>query len=653
MDKVHETGEVQVTGFQSLFTDEPHYTTLNKALLRIKNGASKDKILKIRNVSDKDRQDKLKVGLPIILFSGRFPKERTDSSIIEHSGFIVLDFDDEWDVAATKESLSNNKYVYAVWLSPTGNGLKALVRILDKKKHRQHFESLKKEFPDIDPSGINESRVCFESYDPDIYINRDAEVYSKIIETVVETVSVSDTADPSNEEKFRNILRWLENRHDAFVEGERNLFIFKLASACCRFGIDEDDTCSMISSTFGYDSSFTRSEAERTVRSAFKSNRHEAGTAVFSQEKLVDRRSKKEVILNAELYDKTVKPKDVVYGEYVKDRAISIYDNGFENIQGLGIPEIDELWKMKKQELTLFTGYGGFGKSTFLIWLLVMRAIKFGDKFAIWSPEINPSEEFYFELCEIILGCDMTPNNHKRADKAVFDATYDWVSQHFFYIYPEQLSPTPKFIKEKYLELVIKEGVTGCILDPLNSMTNNYDSYGGRDDKYLEVLLSDFIRFSQQNNTYFIYVAHPRNGQINQNTGNFDAPNQYSLSGGAMHANKAYNILAYHRPYAVTDPSNTECELHALKIRKRTVGKKGSLTFEHRYKNRRFFINGIDYLDKIISENIDKVPFLKSRASGGVQSSSEHTGSESNLSGLFNFIDSQTNLEIDYDDVPF
>ena len=58
--------------------------------------------------------------------------------------------------------------------------MKALIKIADGSKHREHFQSLQEVFPEIDKSGINPSRVCYESYDPEIYINENSEVFNKI-----------------------------------------------------------------------------------------------------------------------------------------------------------------------------------------------------------------------------------------------------------------------------------------------------------------------------------------------------------------------------------------------------------------------------------------------------------------------------------------
>ena len=49
--------------------------------------------------------------------------------------------------------------------------------------HREHFQALQEVFPEIDRSGINPSRVCYESYDTEIYVNKNAEVFKKVKKT--------------------------------------------------------------------------------------------------------------------------------------------------------------------------------------------------------------------------------------------------------------------------------------------------------------------------------------------------------------------------------------------------------------------------------------------------------------------------------------
>ena len=235
---------MQVTIFENIFSKNPFYISVSDALSRISSGKSMALVNEIRGTLDKSKSQKLKANLPSVCFSGRFGSDRKDEQIIEHSGFIVLDFDDVSDLREKQTEIISKPFVYACWVSPSGNGLKALIKIADGSKHREHFQSLQEVFPEIDKSGINPSRVCYESYDPEIYINEKAEVFNKI--KIVEKKLVKQDATGSDSENFTKILKWLTNRNDAFVTGERNIYIFKLASACCRFGIEEDSAINLI-----------------------------------------------------------------------------------------------------------------------------------------------------------------------------------------------------------------------------------------------------------------------------------------------------------------------------------------------------------------------------------------------------------------------
>ena len=566
-----------VTIFKNIFSKEPHYISVDDALKRISQGKSKDQVENIRSQIDKEKASKLKANLPSICFSGKFGKNRKDEEIIEHSGYIVLDFDNVEDLRGKQTEIISNKYVHSCWVSPSGNGLKALIKVADGTKHREHFSALQEIFPDTDKSGSNPSRVCYESYDADIYINEKSATFKKIKTT--EKIIVTEKSKDDDYNIFKKLVTWLSNRNDAFVTGERNNYIFKLASACCRYGIDEMTTENLILNEFISNSEFSRTECSRTVKSAYRVNKSKGGSASFEREMLVDKITRKEVEVDATIYDDTIRPQDVIYGIDVKERAISLYDNGFALVRGIEVPEIDEKFKPKKGELTLLTGIGNYGKSSFKRWYQVFRVVLYGEKFATFSPEDNPPEEYYHDLVEILLGCDCTPRNPFRPNKEIYERAYDFVCEHFFYVYPKTADPTPTYIKEVFLELIIKENVDGCDIDPFNQMSNNYQGFAGR-DKYLEWVLTDFARFAIMNDVYFWIVAHPIK-LAKQGDGNYPCPEVFDVADGSMWNNKCDNILVYHRPFAQTDPQNPACEFHSKKIRRqKTVGKKGSSIFE-------------------------------------------------------------------------
>ena len=531
-------------------------------------------------------------------FSGEFGSDRTDAQLITHSGYIVLDFDNVFELRDKQNEIISNPFIYACWVSPSGNGLKALVKIASGSKHREHFQALQEVFPEIDRSGINVSRVCYESYDTEIYINEKAEIFKKTKKT--EKV-ISYEKNEDEHKIFKNILTWLSNKNEAFVTGERNNFIFKLASACCRFGINETAANSMIHTEFITNSEFTKSEADRAIRSAYKANTGNFGSASFDKEILVDKVSRKEVVVEKAVFDEGIKLKDVIYGIDVKQQALDIFENGYKEVNGINVQEIDDRFKPKKGEITVLTGIGNYGKSSFKKWYQAMRILLYGEKFATFSPEDNPPEEYYHDFVEILLGCDCTPSNPNRPSRQIYEYTYDWVCKHIFYVYPKDVSPTPQYIMEVFLQIIIKENVDGVDIDPFNQLANNYNNFAGR-DKYLEWVLSLFSRFAQINNVYFWIIAHPKL-MVKNTTGNYPCPDVFDIADGALWNNKLDNILVYHRPFAQTEPSNPLCEFHSKKIRRqKIVGKKGFSVFEMLFKTRRFFFNGSDPLQKILNE---------------------------------------------------
>jgi twinkle protein len=347
----------------------------------------------------------------------------------------------------------------------------------------------------------------------------------------------------------------------------------------------------------------------RTVNSAYRANADNFNTAEFTNDRLVDRESRSEVddkAIDPAIYDVDIKPKDVVFGEDVKGSALDILREGYEQVDGIGVDEFDYHFKFKRGEGTLLTGIGNYGKSSLWKWLLMMRSLKFGDKWAMYSPEDNPAQEFYHDLVEIYLGAQCTPDNPNKPSESDYNMAYDYVSEHFFYVYPESATPTPEYIKERFLELIIKENVDGVVIDPLNLLTHNYGAYGGREDKYLEWLLTDLNRFAQINNVYYTLVAHPRMMRKAED-GNYPCPDVFDLSGGAMFNNKFDNILVYHRPYAQTNPQSSECEFHSKKIRRqKIVGKKGMISFMFNFPRRRYIFNGRDYMEELITGKIGR-----------------------------------------------
>src|SRR5690606_18343678 len=132
---------MKVTVFKDLFkvTDVPYILPISQVISRIKNGSSKDIVNKIRNSKNEDQKKRLKNKLYAILFAGEF-SERNSEGCKDHSGLMIADFDkfpDENEYNRMFDEVSKNPHVYFAFRSPSGNGLKAVIRIpkCDKFDH--------------------------------------------------------------------------------------------------------------------------------------------------------------------------------------------------------------------------------------------------------------------------------------------------------------------------------------------------------------------------------------------------------------------------------------------------------------------------------------------------------------------------------------
>ena len=113
--------------------------------------------------------------MPSITVSGTFKNGHSTSNLIKHSGLIQVDIDDISQPIELKAKVTDDIFTYSCFISPSGNGLKVIVKIpIDN--HFQSFELLKAYFLaeykiDIDSKCKDIGRLMFLSFDSEIFIN--------------------------------------------------------------------------------------------------------------------------------------------------------------------------------------------------------------------------------------------------------------------------------------------------------------------------------------------------------------------------------------------------------------------------------------------------------------------------------------------------
>ena len=139
----------------------------------------KDATERLRNISNGNDAKEFKASnFDYVTFSGVFTSRR-ETSLLQYSGLIVIDFDHLLDLNKTKEQLINDPELETelLFVSPSGDGLKWVVNVgVEVEEHRPCFigvaNYLSKTYQlEVDSSGKDISRACFLPYDPNPYIN--------------------------------------------------------------------------------------------------------------------------------------------------------------------------------------------------------------------------------------------------------------------------------------------------------------------------------------------------------------------------------------------------------------------------------------------------------------------------------------------------
>ena len=177
-----------VTIFKN-FNEVVEHKTIATILEEIKTGKYKPGIIYLRkSLSEKkvEAYNKAKKSLPAFTPSGKFVGGRKLEFLTEYSKFIILDIDklSTNDLQKSKSIAAQSEFTYACFISPSGNGLKILVKIdTPKTEHKEtflkvqaHYETILK--LEIDKSGKDLTRLCFYSYDENLYYNENAKIFS-------------------------------------------------------------------------------------------------------------------------------------------------------------------------------------------------------------------------------------------------------------------------------------------------------------------------------------------------------------------------------------------------------------------------------------------------------------------------------------------
>ncbi len=160
---------------------------LTQMVERIKNGRYRSPIEKLRILYHSGSNEAFTAGkksLPAFTPSAQYQGGRKAEYLTGYNRIVILDLDKLEQVAPVRAKIEQCPYTLSCFLSPSGNGLKILVKTDNSAaKHKEAFLAVQAHYEHltgvkIDPSGKDLSRLCFVSYDPDIFYHSNAKIFN-------------------------------------------------------------------------------------------------------------------------------------------------------------------------------------------------------------------------------------------------------------------------------------------------------------------------------------------------------------------------------------------------------------------------------------------------------------------------------------------
>lgn len=304
----------------------------------------------------------------------------------------------------------------------------------------------------------------------------------------------------------------------------------------------------------------------------------------------------REVVVNVINNSQAIPIDGVYYLEDIFPSMLENFRNGVQLAPTTRFPEMDDYFRWKKGELNLFVGYGNHGKTFFALQLMLTKSIWDDWKWAIFSPENYPANDFYDDLVEMYVGKWLRDMSEQEYTEACY-----FISEHIFYVYPENEHDIVS-IHERFRNLVLKKGVDGVMIDPFNQLDHLQKSFQ-REDQYLSDIFKDLKRFALLNNICYNIIAHPKNPSYNQDK-SLPIVDMYDIAGGAAWGNKMDNIISYYRPNFHNNKNDPNVQVYIQKLkRKRTGGQLGDFPLILNWPKKRYanVVNGDMYCDPLLA----------------------------------------------------
>jgi len=242
----------------------------------------------------------------------------------------------------------------------------------------------------------------------------------------------------------------------------------------------------------------------------------------------------------------------------------------------LGFESLNEFYSHKAGGVTDWTGFPASGKTYFALEIAMGLSEKYGTRHGLYVPDLGSDNEVLQKLVKMKTGKDFSNKYQNKIESHELIKVLPWIMHHFVIFKKSDIKGgvTPLNFWETICSYKDDAGIVNTGI--ADSWKNFKHIYSGREDSYLDEVLSIRNEMAESYQKHFHTIAHAVKTELNDHqkgSGKRRVPNAWDIKGGGSWFANGKTIITADWP----DKTDNFINLHIGKVKPEDVGVIGSV----------------------------------------------------------------------------
>lgn len=257
---------------------------------------------------------------------------------------------------------------------------------------------------------------------------------------------------------------------------------------------------------------------------------------------------------------------------------IDFWEKGGEDVLYAGFECMKERYGVVKGSCTDICGFPASGKTEFALEIQFYLSQEFGLRHGIYLPDVGNYNEIRRKLIHKYTGKGFQKKYPNYISEAEIIKASTWVDHHFVILERKDIK-TPVSPKD-FFDMIVEYKDDGGGLDTglSDSWKNFFHEIKGREDQYLDYILSYRNEVAEATNKHFFTIAHATKTELEDQTNSEGKkkrriPDANDIKGGQSWFANGKSIMTVDYP----DKMSNGTDLYFSKIKPDTAGRAGAI----------------------------------------------------------------------------